>query len=45
MLRLVLLLLSLASPFSPSAGTDVVGNWDPLGGSSTDVTGGWDPLG
>jgi hypothetical protein len=45
MLRLVLLLLSFASPFSTSADTDVAGHWDPLGGSSTDVGSGWDPLG
>jgi len=46
MLRLILLVLSLASSFSASNSTDVTGSWDPLGlSSNTDVAGHSDPLG
>ena len=47
MLRLVLLVLSLVSPFSTSTNTDAGSGWAPLGGASagTDVAGTWDPLG
>jgi hypothetical protein len=48
MLRLVLLVLSLAAPFWTS--TDTGGGWDPNGLTtppppSTDAGGGWDPNG